>query len=135
MQVSPISELEIRGVFDRGHPNLERIGIYVHTPLNIGQYGIMLGIKANVGFACPIRDNLFWFGDGMLNSGDWIFIYTGAGVPQSSIIPGGTSKLYSTYWGKPTTVFHTQEIVPMLFRADAVQVPIEQPSLLTQVAG
>ncbi|MCE9936355.1 hypothetical protein [Aeromonas salmonicida] len=132
MMVATISELEIRGIYDRGHPNMERIAIYVNSPLNIGQYGIMLGVRADAGSAFPIKDNLFWFGDGLLNPGDWIFVYTGSGVATNNGIPNSTSKVYTTHWGKPTTIFHGQNIVPMLFRADAVQVPSDTPNLLAQ---
>lgn len=129
MIVSSIIELNVRGVFDRGHPNLERIAIYVNSPLNIGQYGIMIGIKGDAGSAFPIKDHMFWFGDGYLSAGDWIFIYTGAGSTSISNIPGGGSKLYSVHWGKPATLFHAAEIVPILFKVDAVLVPQETPQL------
>lgn len=123
MIVSSIIELDVRGVYDRGHPNMERIAIYVNSPLNIGQYGIMIGIKGDAGSAFPIKDHMFWFGDGYLNTGDWIFIYTGEGSLRVSDIPGGTAKLYSAHWGKSETLFHAPEIVPILFRVDAILVP------------
>lgn len=129
MIVSDIIELDVHGVFDRGLPNKERIAIYVKSPLNIGQYGLMIGIKASGGTAIPIRDNLFWFGDGFLNAGDWIFIYTGAGTPRASNVPGSNAKLYISHWGKPTTIFQAPELVPILFRVDAVFIPQEKSLL------
>lgn len=129
MIVSDIIELDVNGVFDRGSPNMERIAIHVKVPLNIGQYGLMVGIKGDAGSAFPIKDHMFWFGDGFLNAGDWIFIYTGAGELRVSDIPGTNAKLYSTHWGKPSTLFHAPELVPILFRVDAVFVPQEKPRL------
>lgn len=129
MIVSDIFELEVNPVFDRGSPNMERIAIYVKMPVNIGRYGIMVGIKGDAGAAFPIKDNMFWFGDGYLNAGDWVFVYTGAGISKVSDIPGTSSKLYSVHWGKQATIFHAQELVPILFRVDAVFVPQDRPPL------
>jgi len=126
MIVSDIIELELRGVFDRGVPNLERIALYVKIPLNIGQFGLMIGVKGSDGSAYPLKDNLFWFGDGFVSAGDWVFVYTGAGKTQSSDLPGSASKLYTVHWGKSRTLFTSEELVPILFRVDAVSIAQDQ---------
>lgn len=135
MIVSDIIELDTYSVFDRGLPNMERIAIYAKIPLNIGQYGLMIGIKADGGAAFPLKDHMFWFGDGYLNAGDWIFVYTGSGESRISNIPGGNAKIYSAYWGKPSTLFHAMELVPILFRVDAVYIPQENPQLAPPSQG
>ncbi|CDT88862.1 hypothetical protein M5103_004587 [Vibrio alginolyticus] len=123
MIVSNISEFTITGILDRGVANLERIAIYVNQTVNTGQFGVMIG---NQPFghtqAYPIKDNLLWFGDAILNQGDWIFLYTGSGNVTQTPIEGG-KQLYSIYWGKPQTIFARTDIVPILFKVEAVQIP------------
>ena len=133
MIVQDITELTIVGVHDRGVPNQERIVISVNQPINLGQYGIMIGVKGATGAGFPIKDNLLWFGDGVVYQGDWLFIYTGPGQPKASELPNSTSKLYSIHWGRQTTILHDKELLPILFRVDAVQVPVEPSNLLPNV--
>ncbi|WP_085297052.1 hypothetical protein [Cognaticolwellia mytili] len=124
MIVNMLSELTISGVVDRGIANSERIAIQVNETINTGQYGVMVGhqtVNCPVEMAIPIKDHLFWFGDAILNKNDWIFIYTGPGKAFVSDLENG-NKLYSTYWDKQQTIFAQTNIVPMLFKADAVQV-------------
>ena len=132
MIVNLITELSIVGVFDRGVPNQERIVIRVNEPVNLGQYGIMIGIRAWSGFGIPIRDNFLWFGDGIVNRGDWIFIYTGPGKAQTTPLPNTQERLFSIHWGRQNTFLNSNDLVPILFRVDAVQVPLENgnPPLL-----
>lgn len=125
MIVSGIGELTIVGVFDRGVPNFERIAIQANQTTDLGKYGIMLGVKGSSGQAFPIRDNLFWFGDGLLPPNDWLFLYTGPGEPRAAEAPGGTGRLISLHWGRDRTVLHSSVVVPILFRIDAVQVAQE----------
>lgn len=132
MIVDFIYELEVYGVFDRGVPNKERIAILAKQPVNIGQHGVMIGIRENSGRALPIKDNLFWFGDAQLNAGDWLFIYTGDGKPSVSELPNSISRIFSIHWGRPKTVFDARELVPILFRVDAVFIPQDQPALSSQ---
>lgn len=129
MILQDLTEMNIVGVYDRGVPNQERIVINVRQTLNLGQYGVMLGIKATDGFAFPVRDNLFWFGDGLVFQGDWLFIYTGPGQARTSPVPNTSETLYSIHWGRPTTILNAKELVPILFRVDAVQVTNESLSI------
>ncbi len=131
MIVGLIQELSIVEVYDRGVPNRECIAIAVNETLNLGQYGIMLGVRGPTGYAFPIKDNLFWFGDGIVNSNDWLFLYTGAGNPKSNQIPNTQHYTYTLHWGRRTTILSNHEIVPILFRVDAVLVqapPVALPS-------
>jgi hypothetical protein len=131
MIVDLIEELAVVGIFDRGIPNQERIVILANESVNLGKYGIMLGLRASDGSAFPIRDNLLWFGNGWIQKGDWIFIYTGPGVAKATTLPNAEEKLYSIHWGRKQTILHAQEVVPILFRVDAVKVP-EGPTGLLQ---
>ena len=130
MMVGNISELRVAGVFDRGVANQERIVILANQIVNMGQFGLILGIRQQGAFAYPIRDNFYWFGDGYVNVGDWIFVYTGPGESRTSELPGGSSgKLYSLHWGRNETILGLPEVVPILFRVDAVEIFTETLTL------
>jgi len=130
MIVGLIEELSVVGTYDRGVANQERIVLLVNTTINLGQYGIMLGIKDQSGMARPIRDNLFWFGDGIVNKGDWLFLYTGPGEPRFSTIPNNQEKIFTLHWGRNVTILGDGIIVPILFKVESVQIPTSEPNLL-----
>ncbi len=117
-----ISELSVVKVFHPGVPNRESIAISVEEDTNLGQYGILVGLYQGGGLATPFIDHLFWFGDGMVRKGDWIFVNTGPGTPSSTTASESDGKIFSIYWGKKQTVFANSNIVPVLFRLDAVNV-------------
>jgi len=129
MNVETITELFVVGVFDRGIPNQERIVVKANEKVNMGQYGVMLGVKGANGTAFPISDNLYWFGDGYVFKGDWVFLYTGPGKPKTSELPNTKDKLYTIHWGRNVTVLGDENVVPILFRVDAVHVPSSIRSL------
>ena len=136
MIVDLLKEMRIISILHRGVPNRECIAILVNEDLNLGQYGVMLGTHSSeTGGALPFNDNLFWFGDGKLEKGDWIFIYTGSGVPTKNEDTETDTYNYSIFWGRLNTVFANTAIVPLLFRSDAVDVlqpPLDVPqSLIT----
>lgn len=130
MILQDITELDVIGIFDRGVPNQERIVVKAQETVNLGQYGIMLGIRGADGSAFPIKDNLMWFGDGIVHEGDWLFIYTGPGEAKTNSIPNALQSLYTIHWGRTNTVLGSMEIVPILFRIDAVLIKNEQMTLL-----
>jgi hypothetical protein len=122
MIVSDITELSIITVLERGVPNEECIAIIADERINLGQYGIMLGVSTQLKAAIPFRDHLFWFGDGFIEKGDWLFVYTGMGEARKSITNDGNNSIYTVFWGKQKTVFADSNVVPLLFRVDAVDV-------------
>jgi hypothetical protein len=138
MIVANLTELAVMAVLDRGVPNEECIAIQANERINLGQYGIMLGAYAQLNSAIPFRDHLFWFGDGFIEKGDWIFIYTGMGEPRKSTTPDGANNTYTVFWGKPTTIFASTNVVPLLFRVDAVDVispPENKPQIKSITAS
>ena len=136
MTTQAIEELNVVGVYDPGIPNLERIVLFVNEQIDMGSYGLMLGVRGSGGVALPIRDNLLWLGNGWVSKGDWIFIYTAPGDSKTTPLPNNDEKLYSVHWGKKQTVFQNRDIVPILFRMDAVQIPTSMPALASdQEAG
>jgi hypothetical protein len=121
MILESIKELELWGVSDGGAPNQEAVVLIARERVNLGQYGIMIGLRGASGLAYPFKDNLFWFGDAIVNAGDWIWTYTSPGAPRSRMLSDG-AVIYSLYWGRKETVFHNPDLVPILFRVDAVNV-------------
>jgi hypothetical protein len=120
-------------VLDRGTPNQECIALRVNENVNLGQFGLMLGVSGGEGKgAWPLKDNLLWFGDGWIKKDDWLFVYTGSGQPRSTPGTRETETFYSIYWGRPHTIFHAQKVVPILFRVDAVNV--DDPPLTVEGA-
>jgi hypothetical protein len=126
MILQDIVEIELVGTFDRGVANKERIVFRACEDVALGQFGIILGINLSNGVARPIRDNFFWFGDGTVRKDDWICVFTGAGRPSATDVPGTENKMFSVFWGRKAVVLTSTMIVPILFRFDAVFV--EQPT-------
>lgn len=117
-----VGELSVVRIFHPGVPNRESIAISVEENTNLGQYGILVGLYQGDGLATPFVDHLFWFGDGRVRKGDWLFVNTGPGTPSTTATSEGDGKIFSIYWGKKQTIFANSNIVPVLFRLDAVNV-------------
>jgi hypothetical protein len=122
MIVNDINELSIICILDRGIANKEAIAISVNEDVDLGQYGIMLGLYDHSNRARPFQDSMFWFGDGMVTKGDWLFINTGEGDPRKTESADHLNNVFSLYWNKAATVFANSNVVPILFRVDAVDV-------------
>jgi len=119
--LSDLTELLLYPVADRGVPNFERIPILVRERIDLGQFGLMIGYSNPNKFAIPIKDNLYWFGDGFVNPGDWIMLYTGSGNPRTDTLnQNKDSKMYTVHWGRTQTIFAHSQIVPILFKINAV---------------
>ena len=130
MIVNSVTELAITGVLNRGVANHECIAFRVEQPVNMGQFGLMLGRYDQGNSAIPYFDNLFWFGDGIMKPGDWLFVYTGSGTANKTPATNGVNEIFHLFWGKQTTLFAESIIAPILFRVDAVDVlapPSNQP--------
>jgi len=129
MSTFEINELRMYGVYDSGVANLERIVIRVLEQVNLGDFGLMLGIRGHDGTGIPIRDNLLWFGHATVQPNDWLFVYTGAGATTVTQVPNTTEQIISLHWARPATIFNGPEFLPILFRFDGVQLPPTPPSL------
>ena len=119
--LTQITSLSLVDVMDRGVPNKERIALYANEAVHLGQFGLMIGLGKEDGSAVPIPDNLLYFGPGFMRKGDWLFVYSGPGIPRADPI-GSDTALLSVYWGKKQTAFYVPELVPILFRVGEVSV-------------
>lgn len=120
-----MSEISLKGVEERGVPNRERILLQVHQDINLVSYGLMVGIRSGAeGSIFPAQDNFLWFGNANVRENDWLAVYTGPGKARS-IDMGGGQRAYFLYWGRGRTIFNYPEIVPALFRMDALDISKE----------
>jgi hypothetical protein len=126
-----VYEISLLGVLDRAIPNMERITLKTgEAPLNLAQYGILIGNMNASGQATPYQDNFFWFGEMQVEPHTWIFVYTGPGIFRvtKEQITNETALVF--HWGRKNVLFTRPEWVPILSRMDAVLVN-KTPDLLT----
>lgn len=125
----PLFELSLFGVYDPGVPNVERVVVRANAQVNMGQYALIVGMRAHGQDVFPFRDNFFWFGTGMVQPGDWIFVFTGPGEARVTQVPNSQEKIYSVHWGRPKIMFNHYDIIPSLIRLDAFQLAPTAPLL------
>lgn len=121
MMQGSLDELALWGVYDRGVPNNERVVIRVAEHVDMASYALVTGTHSlsGNGGVIPLANNFFWFGNGVLKPGDWIFVYSSPGAARVVDHEGTDDKMYVLHWGKTQTIFHVPTIVPILFRMDA----------------
>lgn len=118
----PTDPLVLVDVFDRGVPNMERVGLRATAAVEMRGYAMLIGVKLASGDAIPLNDNFFWFGAGTINPNDWIFLYTTDGKGRKDPIPSSTNLLYSVFWSRPAVIFSNPDIVPILIRVDLARI-------------
>ena len=136
MVFPPVNELELVGVFDRGVPNLERIALRSRQHVDMSQFAILAGLYTTNGLTLqallPANDHFFWFGNAFAEKDEWIFVYTGSGMPKKTTLEGTNITAYVLHWNKPTTLFADSRMVPALLRAGGILIarpPLNQPQL------
>lgn len=129
-------DLQIFGVYDRGIPNSERIVLRVNSPVNLGQYILVLGYRGHAGAdtVLPIPDQSLWLGSTYIEAPAWVFIFTGNGQPGITHEKNTHEPLHSIYWNKPNIVLTHDDIVPALLHVDFVQIGNKPNMSLTDVA-
>ena len=120
--LNTIFEATIIGVGDPGVPNKERIILRPTTSVNLGEFGMAVGIRnaENPNLVLPISDNFFWFPTIVVTSPCWIFLYTGKGRYEQTTLVGTSEPAHVFHWGKDFTVFNYLELVPVLFRQSGI---------------
>jgi len=97
--------------------------------VNVAQFGLFVGfLEHGQTAALPYTDKFFWFGEGMIQAGDVIRIYTGSGE-NSAAVTADSRRIFTLYWGRPTTLFANSQVVPVLFRMGGVIVGREASDL------
>jgi hypothetical protein len=136
-----IEELSLLGAFDRGVPNKERIVIRSRSVVDIGNFAVVLGTRfLQTGNVVPVKDTMFWFGSGTVSPDDWVFLYTGPGMPVVLPTEDHKGRLILVYWGREHTLFHDPVTEPVLWRLSGIEIPkpaeaLPQAGLLTTARG
>ena len=139
MLLPKVTALTLFDVFDRGVANRERIMILANESVHTGQYCLVVGWLTKAGeppAALPWNNHFFWFGDAVVNQGEVIFVYTGPGeARRTKMATGHTS--YAVHWGKDTTIFADNRVVPMLLRLSEILIapPAAQQPQLPQLTN
>lgn len=125
MSIEIIESLTLVDVLDHGKPNLERVSIYVQQPCDLSAYCLFLTMPEPLGPVAPVRDHMLWFGNGLVNTGDWIFVYTASGsttITNGAMTAGSSiqPRIINIHWGKEHTVFQNRAVSPLLIRIGAL---------------
>lgn len=128
MLLPTIQEISILGVFERGVPNKERILLRPTEAINLGNYGLFIGKMLPNNMVFPYNDNFFWFNGLLVQPPSWIFIYTGPGEFEQSIIPSNGQQAYTYHWGRKLTVFDDPNLVPFLIRYGGITIGQPMPT-------
>jgi hypothetical protein len=119
---NPIFEVTILAVGDPGVPNRERIILRPTETVNLGQFGMAVGIRSaeNPNIVLPVNDNFFWFPSIIVTTPCWVFLYTGKGSYEQTTLAGTSETAHVFHWGKDVTIFNYLELVPVLFRQSGI---------------
>lgn len=116
--------LSVVGIFDAGVANLERIVLRAEQPVDLAGYLILLALRGQSGGgSLPLRDNMLWLGNTSIDVGDWVYVYTGPGEAQTSVLPNNPNRVVSMYWGKNQTIFQGTHLTAALVKIEHVQYP------------
>jgi len=116
----PPLELSLLGLFGAGDPGNERILLRPTEPVNLAQFGILVGYKLSNNNIVPLYDNFFWFGEITVPTPSWIVIYTGQGESRLTKHSQSGQPVYLFYWGREHTLFHDPNVLPIIFQIGAV---------------
>jgi len=113
--------LDIFGTYDRGVPNAERIVLHANGPINLAEFGIILGLQTPTGNdAWPLRDQFLWLGSVLIQTPSWVFIYTGKGRYGVSQETHTKEPVHNIYWEKPTTILDNNGVIPILLHLNQI---------------
>lgn len=119
--------LELITVSDRGIPGQERIYLKTHQRVNLSEYVVLVGFHLSDNYALPLPDHSFWLGAHTVDPEYWIIVYTGPGEAVWTRTSDTKEPALVLHWGKPTTIFNDQRIVPCLVHIDMAGIQIGRP--------
>jgi hypothetical protein len=122
MILPPIFELGLVSVIASGVPGQEHILLRPTEPINLAQYGLMLGWIGQNGLVTPIPDHFYWFGVIEVRPPCWVAVYTGKGEHRVTKHRENGQPVYIFYWGKEATIFNIREMVPVAFRMNSITI-------------
>ncbi len=128
LQLLPIYQLHLFGVFDAGVPNREYVAIRPTQRVNLAEFCLTLGLKTSENSVAPLPDHFLWFGNRIVEPPYWILVYTGKGLASDVTFANG-ERGFKYYWNKPITLFSIPDVVPVLFHMDSVATGSIPPGL------
>jgi hypothetical protein len=120
MVIPPLLEIGAVMVSDSGVANYERVVFRPTEPINLAQFGVMVGLRQPNGMTTPLRDFFFWFGDLEVRPPCWVVLYTRKGEYKQEPYQKTGEPVYYFHWGRETTLFNIQEIIPLVFRMGGI---------------
>src|ERR1700730_10382869 len=114
MLFEPIFELTIIAVADAGVPNQERVVLRPTESVDLGQFGVTVGIRnsGNPNLILPLADHFFWFPNLVVETPSWLFLYTGKGSYEKTTRTGTSETAHVFHWEREITLFNYFELVP-----------------------
>jgi hypothetical protein len=115
--------LHLVGVADPNKPDSERVVIRARREASLAGWGIAVGVESGEGEAKevrPVYDQVFWFPKHMVAESVWVYVYTGKGVPKTTVLPNGDAAVVF-HWQREMTIF-VPRVVPLLFRMDNIEI-------------
>jgi hypothetical protein len=129
MNIQTIWEFSSLEVLDRGIPNRERVVMRTLVGLELPSFILATAIYGVNGLVLPFQNRVFFFDDRSVEAGNWIVVYTGAGITTESRLPTTHEKAYVFHWGHTGVIFSNPSTMPVLFRLSALMTPITSPAL------
>lgn len=113
MRFLTIHELRIVGIYDRGHPQRERIVLEITEELNLGDYCLIYGRRTANGTLRPVRTMFQSLPSEVVAAGTWVFLYTGPGERTETTTKDGLPALV-LHFGREPTFKHPESSVAVL---------------------
>ena len=107
-------KLKIRVISDPGNLDKERVSFQVLTPIDIGNYALLINKFSDQ----PTTDIMggYWFPFGDISIGDKVVLYTKKGVDKHREAKDGGST-YFYYWGLEKSVWGDATVAALLLEA------------------
>lgn len=106
--------LQLISVASRGIPSQERIYLKANQRTDLRGYLLLVGLHVDGPTAFPSMDHVFWLGHDSVEAGAWVIVYTGLGQRTVTHIIETREPALVLYWGRTTTLFNDNRIVPIL---------------------
>lgn len=119
--LAPAPPLQLVSVDSRGVPNEERIYLKANQRVNLREYFLVLGVRMPDGTVYPGQLGM-WLGNGTVEAGGWIVVYTGGGSPLVTKMQGTGEPALVVYWGHATTLFNDAQLTPILVHSDKIEI-------------
>jgi len=97
--------------------------MHAQTRVQMETYCPLLAVRDSVsGVYQPLNDYFYWLGAGVVQSYEWIFVYTGPGEARQTRVQGSSDTAYVLHWGHPTTLLADNSISPLLMKLGSMTI-------------